>query len=96
MEDQFQLGLFMDLTQFEELERRIVGLLERQEKIQAENKELNTRLGTLEEQLQHLSQENEDLTAQRDELVNNQRDRDKEELIRHRVVDLLQKLEGVK
>lgn len=95
MEGQFQLGLFMDLTQFEELERKIVGLLERQEKVQGENTELRDRISTLEEQLRLLSQENEKLTSQCEELLSNQRDKSKEELIRNKVVDLLQKLEGM-
>jgi hypothetical protein len=95
MEDQYQLGLFMDLTQFEELERKIVSLLQRQEKIQAENTELRSRLGGLEEQMHLLTAEKEKLIVEHDELLNNQRDKNKEELIRHKVVDLLQKLEGL-
>jgi uncharacterized protein (DUF3084 family) len=95
MEDQYQLGLFMDLTQFEELEKKIISLLQRQEKMQAENTELHSRLGGLEEQVHLLNAEKEKLIAQHDELLNNQRDKNKEELIRHKVVDLLQKLEGL-
>lgn len=95
MEGQYQLGLFMDLSQFEELEKKIVSLLERQEKVQAENAELCKRVGELDEQIHLLNSENKKLAAQHEELLNNQRDKNKEELIRHKVVDLLQKLEGL-
>jgi regulator of replication initiation timing len=92
---QFELGLFMDLTQFEDLERKIVGLIERQDQLRLENNELRARINTLEEQLQRAGEENQRLLSQCTELSANQRDKDKEELIRHKVVDLLQRLEGL-
>jgi chromosome segregation ATPase len=95
MDENYQLGLFMDLTQFEELEKKIVGLLDRQEKVIAENTELRNRVSALEEKVQSLNLDNQKLTSQREELLNNQRDKKKEEQIRHKVVDLLQKLEGL-
>ncbi|RJP81765.1 MAG: cell division protein ZapB [Candidatus Zixiibacteriota bacterium] len=92
---QYELGLLMDLTQFEDLERKIIGLIERQDQLRSENSELRTRINMLEEQLASAGEENQRLQIQCGELTGNQRDRDKEEMIRHKVVDLLQRLEGL-
>jgi len=92
---QFELSLFMDLSQFEELERRVNALIDQQRKLRVENDELRSKVSDLEDQITLKAQENSQLTAQRDELLSNQRDLQKEELIRCKVTDLLQKLEGL-
>ncbi len=85
----------MELTQFEELERKVLSLLEHHDKLLQENSQLHSRLSALESQLRNLSTEHERISVQRDELLGHQRDQEKEELIRHKVVDLLQKLENL-
>jgi len=93
--EQSEIGFIMDLTQFDELERKIVGVIERLEKLNAENVELRNQISSLEGEIRRKVEENEQLAARREELLSNQKDVQKEELIRQKVADLLQKLNGL-
>jgi regulator of replication initiation timing len=92
---QFELSLFMDLTQFDELERRVVALIEVQEKLKTENRELQARVGDLESRIGTMAEDNRRLSTERDELLVNQRDPEKEALVRRKISDLLRKLENL-
>ena len=94
-EGQFELGLFMDLAQFEELERRVHGLIEKQDQAQRENAELHHQIKDLRHQLRILQEEREQWNAQQQKLLANQRDPQREELIRQKVAELLGKLESL-
>lgn len=93
-EGQFELSLFMDITQFDELERRVSALIESQEKLKTQNRELQARVNDLEKQASVSAEEAQRLMSEREELLANQRDPQKEELIRRKVSELLSRLEG--
>lgn len=85
----------MDLTQFEELEKRVLALVKKQNELRAENADLHKKLKDAEKHARTLTEDHQRLTAQQEELLGNQRDKDKEAVIRTKVADLLQKLEGL-
>lgn len=92
---QFNIEFVMDLSQFDELERRVVGVIERLEKLKTENAELHTQMTALQEQFQLKVAESEQLAVQKEELLHSQRDEQKEQLIRQKVESLLAKLDGL-
>jgi DNA repair exonuclease SbcCD ATPase subunit len=94
-ESQFELSLFMDITQFDELERRVSALIDSQEKLKAHNRELQARVSSLENQANAAAEETQRLMAEREELLANQRDPKKEEQIRRKISEMLARLEGV-
>ena len=94
-EGQFELSLFMDITQFDELERRVSALIDSQEKLKAHNRELQARVNHLESQVNASAEEAERLLAEREELLANQRDPKKEEQIRRKVSEMLARLDGL-
>ena len=94
-EGQFELSLFMDITQFDELERRVSALIDSQEKLKAHNRELQARVNSLESQANASAEEAQRLMTERDELLANQRDPKKEEQIRRKVSEMLDRLDGV-
>jgi len=94
--EQFEIGLFMDFSQFEELERRVLGVIERFKDLRNRNEELQEKVHRLEAEIQQQSAENERLLTRCEELQGNQRDVQKEDLIRQKIQTLLSKLEEVK
>lgn len=94
-QEQFEIGLFMDLSQFDELERKVSGVIARFRELRDQNAELQDRIRILEKEVHQRLSENERLTAEREELRLKQRDEQKEGLIRQKVQELLNKLEGL-
>lgn len=90
--EQFEIG-FMDLSQFDELERKVVGVIKRLGELRSQNTELRDRIGALESEMRSKSEENERLIAEREELLHNQKNEQKEDLIRQKVQELLKKLD---
>ena len=85
--EQSEMGLFMDLTPLDELERKITGVIERYESLRRENEGLR-------EQLRKQETEIEKLKAQCEESRNSGIDSERENLIRQRIQALLVKLEA--
>jgi hypothetical protein len=82
---QYEISLFADLSAFDELERRIVAVVQRLGDLTEENKGLRAQVVRLEEKLARKSEESGD----------SQRDVERENLLRQRLQDLLKKLEGI-
>ena len=83
---QIEIDPFNDLSQFDELERKVIAVVQRLEEMRAENSELRDRIRALENEIRQKNQENEDLLTQRDVK--------RETIIRQRLQELLRKLEG--
>ncbi|MCX6641333.1 MAG: hypothetical protein NTW14_12790 [bacterium] len=90
---QFEIGLFGDLSQFDELERKVAHLIQRFGEMQAENAEMKLKLNELENDLQKQNSEIDLSINQRDLLIRNQRDSDRDELIKSKIMDLIAKLD---
>ncbi len=85
--EQYEIGSIMDLTPFDELERRINALLDR-------HRQLNDENSKLKDELLQRDAEIEKLAAKCDELQHNSIDKGREDLIRNKIKALLDKLEG--
>ena len=90
--EQFEIGL-MDLSQFDELERKVVGVIQRLGELRSQNTELRDRISALESEMRSKNEENERLIAEREELLHNRKDEQRENLIRQKVQELLKKLD---
>lgn len=93
--EQFEIGLFADLSTFDELERKIVTIVQNVEDLKAENHKLRAKADKLENELKRKTEEIQLLASKERDLRDNQRDVQKEKLIRQRLQDLLKKLEGI-
>ena len=83
--EQYEISLFDDLSAFDELERKIVTVIERLTDLNEENKKLRKQVARLEGELNQRSEES----------GGSQRDMERENLLRQRLQDLLKKLEGI-
>lgn len=92
--EQFEIGLFMDLSQLDELERKVVGVIQRLEELRAQNSDLRDTISALKGDIRTKTEENDRLVRERDGLLHNQRDEKKESLIRKKLEELLKKLEN--
>ena len=92
--EQFEIGLFMDFSQFEELEQKVLGIIERLKDLRSRNEELQEKVRTLEAEIQQQATENKRLLSQCEELRDNQRDAQKEELVRKKYVAELDPLKN--
>ena len=88
-------NLFSDLSYFDELERRIVAIIDRFEKLRSESDQLRSVITKLEGKLKQITEENAELLQRQEELLRSQRDGDKEKLVRQKVSVLLKKLEEI-
>ncbi len=86
-------NLFMDLTYFDELERKVRGVLERLRQLRSENKVLADRVAEMETALARLQAENEELKNSRQESQDSPARRERDQLLRRKVQDLLGKLD---
>ncbi|MBU1652229.1 hypothetical protein KKA00_08410 [bacterium] len=86
------LDLFMDLSYFDELERRIKRLLQAVKNQKGENLQAREKILALEAELKQQREENEAIQL-RIEAAGNQPDLFKTGLVRERIEELLQKLE---
>lgn len=84
----------MDTQAFDTLEQKVSQVLEKLGRLRSENDELRQQVQEWEARYKELSSQFEGLTRERDKLVENQRDEDKEERIRQKVVELLARLEA--
>jgi hypothetical protein len=89
---QFEIGLFGDYSHFEELEERVKALIQNYKTLQNENSELKTRIFNIERELQEKSNQFDLMIAQRDILIKNQRDPVRDELIKQKILDLIEKI----
>jgi FtsZ-binding cell division protein ZapB len=86
-------SLFMDLTYFDELERKVKKVLDRLRQLRTENEALVDRLAEMETALKHLRMENEELKTRQQEFESAPANRERDQLLRRKVQDLLGKLD---
>lgn len=84
----------MDTRAFDTLEQKVDQILERLNRLRSENDELRTQAQEWEARYKEALGKLEDVSHERDKLAENQRDVDKEERIRQKVVGLLSRLEA--
>jgi FtsZ-binding cell division protein ZapB len=83
----------VDTKPFEVLEEKINQVLIRLETLQVEKKELEDQVLKLRTQYEEAAQKLDEVTRERDDLRDNQRDTEQEEIIRSKITALLAKLE---
>ena len=84
----------MDSLPFEALETKINLVLDRLKTLQSEKAELQKQAETWQSRYEEAAGQLEELTRERDALMQNQRDPQQEELIREKIAALLTKLEA--
>ena len=84
----------MDIQAFDVLEQKVSQILERLNRVRSENEELRNAIREWEARYQEVAAKLEDIKRERDQLAENQRDANKEERIRQKVVELLARLEA--
>jgi predicted nuclease with TOPRIM domain len=84
----------VDTQALDVLEQKVGQILERLKSLRTENDELRNAVQQWEARYQEISTKLEDITRERDELAGNQRDTAKEERVRHKVTELLSRLEA--
>ncbi len=84
----------MDTQAFDSLEQKVNQVLDKLNRLRSENDELRTQVQEWEARYKEAIDKLEDVGRQRDKLAQNQRDGDKEERIRQKVVELLTRLEA--
>jgi predicted nuclease with TOPRIM domain len=84
----------VDIQAFDVLEQKVSQILEKLNRMRAENENLQTSVREWEDRFKEVAAKLEDVTRQRDQLAENQRDSAKEERIRQKVVELLARLEA--
>jgi len=82
----------MELSSLEQLENQVVELLERYKHAKAVREELAQRVNELETEIEELKKINEQLRLDLDDARSSSRD--KEDLVRAKVDELLTKIEG--
>jgi len=85
----------MDVPNFDKVENQVLELMERYKSVKASREEFAFRINELEKELAETKTENELLQSSLDEAKRNTRDFEKEDRIKTRVDELLQKLEGI-
>ncbi len=90
---QFEIG-FMDLSQFDELERRVHSVIQRLRALEAENTELRNRIAALEAEVAEKEVETEQLLSLREQVKKSSGIAERDALLRRKVQDLLKKLEA--
>ncbi|MCB9357071.1 MAG: cell division protein ZapB [Calditrichaeota bacterium] len=83
----------MDIQTFDALDQKVTRLLNKMSELQTRNRELETELSELRSDQTVSEQELKDLRQKCASLEENQRDPQREELIRTRISALLEKLE---
>lgn len=84
----------MDIQAFDVLEQKVSQILERLSRVRSENEELRNAIREWEARYQEVAAKLEDVQRERNQLAENQRDTNKEERIRQKVVELLARLEA--
>ncbi len=84
----------MDIQAFDVLEQKVSQILERLNRVRSENEELRNAIREWEARYQEVAAKLEDVQRERNQLAENQRDTNKEERIRQKVVELLARLEA--
>jgi len=84
----------VDIQAFDVLEQKVSQILERLNRVRSENEELRNAIREWEARYQEVAAKLEDIKRERDQLAENQRDANKEERIRQKVVELLARLEA--
>lgn len=85
----------MDVPNFDKIENQVLELMERYKSVKASREEFALRINELEKELAEAKSENEQLHSSLEEAKRNARDFEKEERIKSRVDELLEKLEGI-
>ncbi len=83
----------MDIQTLDALDQKIARLLTKLSQLQDENKKISGELNTLRQQHEQSAKELDEMRRRCEALQDNQRDPQKEELIRTRISALLEKLE---
>ncbi len=84
----------MDIQTLDALDQKIARLLKKLSELQEQNRSISGELNTLRQQHEKSTKELEEYRNQCETLRENQRDPQKEELIRTRISALLEKLEA--
>ncbi len=85
----------MDVPNFDKIENQVLELMERYKSVKASREEFALRINELEKELAEMKSENQQLQSFLDEAKQNTRDFEKEDRIKTRVDELLEKLEGI-
>ena len=83
----------MDTQAFDILEQRVTQVLDKLNRLRSENDGLRQQVQEWESRYEEANTKLDSLTRERDKLMENQPDQEKEERIRQKVVELLARLE---